>query len=198
MAGSRRKSLGKKNQDKDFVPKKITKRPSESVFTAPAGKLIKSKELAQDDIYNKNVAHLFSLGQEELNEATQVVDRLFFAEMFFAPPTPLQKAAINGDLEELEEILKTGVRIDDCNGCGQTALFLATEAGHVAVVRELLRRSANPETVNYRNGQRIGSPVDLVTYNKSTPNYQAILGLFIEYQMPKFDAFSGFKIPKFY
>jgi ankyrin repeat protein len=200
MGCSMSRSRSKKKKDEDFVPKNYSKRALQDVGSEPVRKAIRLKEKAVDDSYDKNVAHLFSMSDAEFDEATQVSERVLNAYSFFTQnaPTSLQSAAAVGDLAAVKRIIATGVRIDECDAGGQTALFLATEQGHVEVVRELLWSFANPDTINYRHGQRLGSPMDLVAYMKTSPNYQQMMALFLDHQLEKFNPYENLIMPKFY
>ncbi len=198
MSGSRRSLRNRKKKDEDFVPKTPVKRDLQEAASAPARKLTRLYEHSIDDSYDKNVAHLFSLSNEELEEASQVTARLTHSTLFNHAPdprTPLQRAAATGSLAEVNLIVAAGTFVDDISGCGQTALFLATEAGHVNVVRALLAAHADPAIVNFRHGKRVGSPLDLVECIKLTPNHEEIFSLFIEHQLPKFEAFKNKIMP---
>jgi ankyrin len=54
----------------------------------------------------------------------------------------LLRAARNGNLDKVLEILKSGVDINAANANGLNALHLASKEGHADVVRELLKRGA--------------------------------------------------------
>lgn len=62
--------------------------------------------------------------------------------------TPLQIAALNGETEIVEFLLKAGCKVDTQNIDKDTPLIDAVENGHVDVVKLLLEAGANPRTVN--------------------------------------------------
>uniref|UniRef100_UPI00358E28FC ankyrin-3-like isoform X3 n=1 Tax=Myxine glutinosa TaxID=7769 RepID=UPI00358E28FC len=53
------------------------------------------------------------------------------------------RAARNGNLERIQEHLKSGMEINTCNQNGLNALHLASKEGHVDVVKELLNHEAS-------------------------------------------------------
>uniref|UniRef100_A0A8C4WUD6 ZU5 domain-containing protein n=1 Tax=Eptatretus burgeri TaxID=7764 RepID=A0A8C4WUD6_EPTBU len=53
------------------------------------------------------------------------------------------RAARNGNLERIQEHLKSGMEINTCNQNGLNALHLASKEGHVDVVKELLNQEAS-------------------------------------------------------
>lgn len=58
----------------------------------------------------------------------------------------LSAAAKEGDAEAVESLLSNGAKPDAVNdeGIGETPLHLAAKGNHVACIRELIQRSANP------------------------------------------------------
>ncbi|CAL1541691.1 unnamed protein product, partial [Lymnaea stagnalis] len=64
--------------------------------------------------------------------------------------TPLHTAVDNGDLEQVELLLKYGAEIDVTDGkSGRTCLFHAAESNEKPMVELLLRHGANPDVPNY-------------------------------------------------
>jgi ankyrin repeat protein len=55
----------------------------------------------------------------------------------------LLKAAKNGDIKRLYEILATGAKVDVCDRTGTTALMLAANLGYTEIVRSLIDFGAN-------------------------------------------------------
>ncbi|XP_059140504.1 uncharacterized protein LOC131928459 [Physella acuta] len=64
--------------------------------------------------------------------------------------TPLHTAVDNGDLDQVELLLKYGADIDVTDGkSGRTSLFRAAESNEKAMVELLLKNGANPDVPNY-------------------------------------------------
>ncbi|KAH9504259.1 hypothetical protein Btru_064469 [Bulinus truncatus] len=82
-----------------------------------------------------------------------LLDRCSYAELNarnFDGLTPLHTAVDNGDLDQVELLLKYGADIDVTDGkSGRTCLFRAAENNEKAMVELLLRHGANPEVPNY-------------------------------------------------
>lgn len=58
-------------------------------------------------------------------------------------PTPLQKAAAQGDLDALTALLDAGAEVDAAPNHGFTPLTRAAAAGHIEAVHLLIRQGAN-------------------------------------------------------
>jgi hypothetical protein len=113
--------------------------------------------------------------------------------------SPLMQAAVNGDVVHVEELLESGVPVDQRTGLttgfivrlegrpfyGVSALMLAVDAGHNDTVDELLSHSANPslEDSAGRNSW------DRACAKLNTPGRLSTLKLLTEYTpMPKNEA----------
>lgn len=64
-------------------------------------------------------------------------------------------AAIKGDIEEIKQLLVTGLNIESRNQNGKTALHLACENGHLDVVKELIKMGAQIECTVILFGESI-------------------------------------------
>lgn len=74
--------------------------------------------------------------------------------------TPLQKAAFQGDLAVVEALIEGGADVDEKAYKNTTALPLAVEQGHEAVVRALLAVDARVNVIGHVN---LGSPLALAS-----------------------------------
>ena len=61
---------------------------------------------------------------------------------------PLHDAAKSGNLAAIEKALKQGTKVNGRDDSGTTALFYATAANRLKVVKRLLDRGAKPDTLN--------------------------------------------------
>jgi hypothetical protein len=84
-------------------------------------------------------------------------DQLELAE--FAGNTPLQIAALNGNVEVVDYLIEQGCQIDCANVDKDTPLIDAAENGHLDVVHSLLRAGVDPLKQNQRGQQAL----DVVT-----------------------------------
>src|SRR5256885_4273333 len=60
------------------------------------------------------------------------------------PATPLMRAAFAGRIDEVCELLKSGVDVNEKDGLGFTALMFAVGKGHIDAVKVLLQAGADP------------------------------------------------------
>jgi ankyrin repeat protein len=74
--------------------------------------------------------------------------------------SPLQVAARNGDLEIVRLLLKHRPWVDHRCCDGPAALGYAAEAGHAAIVEELLDAGADPSIVSNYDRDLQGTPLD--------------------------------------
>ena len=58
--------------------------------------------------------------------------------------TPLHKAAKDGDIDEMQDVLKTGVGINEPGAQGRTALHRALGGGFTAASEFLIEQGADP------------------------------------------------------
>ncbi|EMD00540.1 hypothetical protein BAUCODRAFT_172865 [Baudoinia panamericana UAMH 10762] len=84
-------------------------------------------------------------------------DQLELAE--FAGNKPLQIAALNGNVEVVDYLIKQGCKIDCANVDKDTPLIDAAENGHLAVVEKLLDAGVDPLRQNLKGQQAL----DVVT-----------------------------------
>src|SRR5262249_34349694 len=66
------------------------------------------------------------------------------------PPDALWIAAKSGDMDGLQAALAGNVDVNALDAKGQTALILAIQNNHLAIVRALLAHGANPTTPDSR------------------------------------------------
>lgn len=66
------------------------------------------------------------------------------------PPTPLTRAALDGDAQRVQALLAQGADPDERDGGGGTALIVAARNGHLDVMRALVKGGAD---VNRRDGR---------------------------------------------
>lgn len=66
------------------------------------------------------------------------------AGCFWVPATPLETAAAQGNLEEIEALIAKGSDVEETDLRGLTALIAAARAGQPDSVRLLLRKGASP------------------------------------------------------
>ena len=79
--------------------------------------------------------------------------------------TALHAAAARGDATEVRRLLTTGADVDDPDGQGRTALYVATKVGHLDVVWTLLRAGANANVARTTDGNsRCTSPPGMETW----------------------------------
>ena len=84
-------------------------------------------------------------------------------EAFTCSPPPrqarqeigLNDAACEGDMVKIEQLVAAGARIGAETHGGWTPLMFAVERGEEAVVRELLKRGASPDSQEYVYGSRV-------------------------------------------
>ena len=63
--------------------------------------------------------------------------------------TPLTKAALQGDLETVADLLDKGADVNSSTSAGRTPLSIAIQEGNILLFGELLRRSADPLADRY-------------------------------------------------
>jgi len=66
----------------------------------------------------------------------------------FEATTPLLRASVAGDLQEITALLADGASVDERNALGQTALMGAALGGHAAAVRLLLDAGADRDAID--------------------------------------------------
>lgn len=93
-------------------------------------------------------------------------------------------AAFSGDRQDVEHHLASGVDINTRNRSGQTALMMAASAGHMEIVKLLLKRGAdisiqddlrdgNPRFTAYEYAGRNGNTEVVKTLLETSPNVDA-------------------------
>lgn len=84
--------------------------------------------------------------------------------------TPLMRAAENGDLQAVRDLLKKGADVNVKPGAWPTALMLAAKEGQLEIVKILLAAGANPNekigSFHWGDGQALMSAMDPCTKNR--------------------------------
>ncbi len=81
----------------------------------------------------------------------------------FAEP-PLHQAAIDGDLEEVKQILKSGIQVNSKSKTGATALHWAAFKGQYDVALYLIKNGADVNALTNKGS----TPLRLATTHKKT------------------------------
>ena len=84
-----------------------------------------------------------------LNRQWEVEDLLLDRGGAHRTNPPLHIAALRGQFEDILTLLDEGADVDAAEDWGKTALRLAAEAGHLAIVQLLLERGADPNKVDH-------------------------------------------------
>jgi hypothetical protein len=109
--------------------------------------------------------------------------------------TPLQRAAFDGDLNRVKQLLSCPTNfVDSCDGSGLSPLWLAAYANHVDVVKELIKHGANYDLTCVRHYKSVGTPYEIAEKNAKAGDLTAtaITEAILEHERQFFTSFSSF------
>jgi ankyrin repeat protein len=97
------------------------------------------------------------------------------------PVEKLVEAAMFGKLEQVQEIIASGVDVNSISACGRTALSLAIQGGYIPVIKALLDAGADPNLPDETNdGLPNTSPLMEATSTFFAPNRFTMVRLLMQ------------------